>query len=405
MVQLERELLEQLFRHDVTLELDGAGSRTRSACAGVRQHRGSAQRELGGGFLHLSQDWRDTSVALVAKYLCEVTEKRALSPSRGKALCGDGGLKVCFRFTVRRRFEMIASATLTERRSWWPLGAILTAVLLQSCLPARATFASDFGDDSEAAATGSDEGAIHQDQYREVKERPARFEIEAEAFTSRNSGSAQGDWVKVASKTNLIQDCGRDGEAAATTPGDARRGTYILAVGKNAAGVPGSAEYDGPTVDYKVNVITPGTYRLYLRWAGKDDNTDSVYAMLIAEKGDSPKGPEFFLYHGRSLKYYDGWVWDWYGLKEQTRCAFAGRAKVAEWEIDTPGVYTIRLACREHGTAVDSLVFQTKDLRPPGNPRDAMRVKPGMRGVIMGAESIQTEDHIGRFRAPTQDNE
>ena len=284
---------------------------------------------------------------------------------------------------------MIASATLTERRSWWPLGAILTAVLLQSCLPARATFASDFGDDSEAAATGSDEGAIHQDQYREVKERPARFEIEAEAFTSRNSGSAQGDWVKVASKTNLIQDCGRDGEAAATTPGDARRGTYILAVGKNAAGVPGSAEYDGPTVDYKVNVITPGTYRLYLRWAGKDDNTDSVYAMLIAEKGDSPKGPEFFLYHGRSLKYYDGWVWDWSGLKEQTRCAFAGRGEVAEWEIARPGVYTIRLGCREQGTAVDSLVFQTKDLRSPGNPRDGMRVKPGMRRVIKRAELIR----------------
>jgi hypothetical protein len=269
---------------------------------------------------------------------------------------------------------MIASATLTERHSWWTLSAIMTVVLLP-CLPVRATCASK---DSEAAAIGSDDGVIYQDQYSEGRKRAARFEIEAEAFTSRNIGSAQGNWVKVASKTNLIQDCEQEGEAAATTPGDAQQGNYILAVGKSAVGAPGSAEYDGPTVDYKVNVKTPGTYRLYLRWAGKDDNTDSVYAMLIADEGDSPKGPEYFLYHGRSLKYYDGWVWDWFGLKDQTRCAFAGRGEVAEWEITRPGVYTIRLGCREQGTAVDSLVFQTKDLRSPGNPRDSMRVKPGM---------------------------
>jgi hypothetical protein len=270
---------------------------------------------------------------------------------------------------------MIARAPLTKRHSWWTFSTILTVVLL--FLPVRVTRASDSGKDSEAGATGSNDGVVYQDQYSEGRKRAARFEIEAEAFTSRNNGRSQGNWVKVASKTNLIQDCEREGEAAATTPGDAQQGTYILAVGKNAVGVLGSAEYDGPTVDYKVNVKTPGSYRLYLRWAGKDDNTDSVYAMLIAQEGDSPKGPEYFLYHGRSLKYYDGWVWDWFGLKDQTRCAFAGRGDVAEWEIDKPGVYTIRLGCREQGTAVDSLVFQTEDLCPPGNPRDSVRVKPG----------------------------
>ncbi len=270
---------------------------------------------------------------------------------------------------------MIASSILTVRHSWWTRSAILTAVVLLPCLSDRATCATK---DSEAAATGSDDGVTYQDQYSEGRERAARFEIEAEAFTTRNIGSAQGNWVKVSSETNLIQDCGREGETAATTPGDAQQGTYILAVGKNAVGTLGSAEYDGPTVDYKVNIESPGTYRLYLRWAGKDDNTDSVYVMLIADEGDSPKGPEYFLYHGRSLKYYNGWVWDWFGLKDQTRCAFAGRRDVAEWEIVAPGVYTIRLGCREQGTAIDSLVFQTKDLRSPGNPRDSMRVKPGM---------------------------
>ena len=46
---------------------------------------------------------------------------------------------------------MIAGATLTERHSWWTLGAILTVVLLP-CLPVRATRASDSAEDSQPAA-------------------------------------------------------------------------------------------------------------------------------------------------------------------------------------------------------------------------------------------------------------
>ena len=264
------------------------------------------------------------------------------------------------------------------RHSWRASGAVLTAVVLLPCLPIRATDWSGSGGAPGAAAAASSDGLIYQDQYAEGRKMPARFEIEAEAFTARNNSSVRGDWVIVDSRTNRIQDAESQGEVAATAPGAARQGSYVLAVGKNGAGAPGAAAYDGPTLDYKVRVTTPGTYRLYLRWAGKDDNTDSVYAILFAEGGDAPKGPEFFLYHGRSLKYYTGWVWDWFGLKDQTNCGFAGRADVAEWEIATPGVYTIRLACREHGTAIDSLVFQTTDLQPPGNPRDSTRVKPGM---------------------------
>ena len=259
--------------------------------------------------------------------------------------------------------------------SWWAPGAILTAVLLLPPLQAW-----DTGEGvGWAEATGG--GGIHQDQYAGGRRVPARFEIEAEAFTSRNNGSDRADWVAVAGKTNEIQDGGQAGKPAATTPGDARQGRYILSVGKNASGAPTAAGYDGPTLDYKIHVRTPGTYRLYLRWAGKDDRTDSVYAMLIPEQGDAPEGPNYFLYHGRALKYYTGWVWDCVGLKDRTGCASAGRPDVAEWNITRPGIYTIRLACREGGTAVDSLVFQTNDLLPPGDPRDSMRVRPGRGGL------------------------
>ena len=58
---------------------------------------------------------------------------------------------------------MIARATLRERPSWWILGAILTVVLLP-CLSVRATRASDFGEDSQSAAIGSNDGVIYQDQ-------------------------------------------------------------------------------------------------------------------------------------------------------------------------------------------------------------------------------------------------
>lgn len=264
------------------------------------------------------------------------------------------------------------------RHSWTAPGAILAAVVLLPCLPIRATDSSGSGGGYGAAAAAGGAGMIYQDQYAEGRKMPARFEIEAEAFTARNNSSARGDWVIVDSRNNRIEGFEPRGEVAATVPGDARQGTYILAVGRNSAGAPGDDAYDGPTLDYKVRVTTPGTYRLYLRWSGKDDNTDSVYAILFAEGGAAPKGPGFFLYHGRSLKYYTGWVWDWFGLKDQTSCGFAGRPDVAEWEIATPGVYTIRLACREHGTAIDSLVFQTTDLQPPGDPRDSTRVQPEM---------------------------
>jgi hypothetical protein len=261
------------------------------------------------------------------------------------------------------------------RHSSWASGVILATMMLMPSLQAW--------DSSEGVGwyEAGETGVIHQDQYADGRRMPARFEIEAEAFSSRNNGSDRANWVTVAGKTSEMLDCGQAGKLAATTPGAARQGRYIVSVGKNAAGTPTDDGYDGPTVDYKVHVRTPGTYRLYLRWAGKDDRTDSVYAMLIPEQGDAAKGPKFFLFHGRSLKYYTGWVWDCFGLTGRTDCASAGRPAVAEWNITEPGIHTIRLACREHGTAVDSMVFQTNDLRPPGDSRGRMRVRPGGCGL------------------------
>jgi hypothetical protein len=271
---------------------------------------------------------------------------------------------------------MIAQATISTCQSWRTYVAAVVVVIWLPCLPVYGAPAPDGGffeeaDLPENRKLGEDE-LIHEVQYSE-DESQARFEIEAEAFTSRNNRSRRNDWVRVASDTNIVQDCAEEGKLASTTPGPAQAKTFLLSVGKNAIGAPNDIEYDGATVDYKLRITTPSRYRLYLRWAGKDDNTDSVYAMLLGQDGASPAGPDYFLYHGRALLYYDNWVWDSVGLRDQTHCGFAGRPKVAEWEIVKPGIYTIRLCAREQGTAVDTLVLQTVHLPPPGDPNDSSR--------------------------------
>jgi hypothetical protein len=207
---------------------------------------------------------------------------------------------------------------------------------------------------------------VLQDRYPNDPNRGS-FAFEAEHFAARDNRSQKADWVVFEGE---LEKTGKGEESAEAIslppPGGAQRGCFIRTVGHNAPGKPGSVEYDGPTVTYKVNVTAPGRYRLYARWSGRDGNTDSFYAQVIDPLGYTPPGPEYFLYHGRSINYYGSWVWDCVGLKDRTTCACAGRPDVAEWEITTPGVYTIRLSARETVTSVDALVFQTTNIVPPG---------------------------------------
>ena len=86
------------------------------------------------------------------------------------------------------------------RHSSWTPGAILATVMLLPSLQAW-----DTGEGvgwSEAAGAG----VIHQDQYADGRRMPARFEIEAEAFSSRNNGSERANWVTVAGKTLTITE-------------------------------------------------------------------------------------------------------------------------------------------------------------------------------------------------------
>ena len=149
------------------------------------------------------------------------------------------------------------------------------------------------------------------------------------------------------------------------TVGFDARGNYVMAVGSiDGTVAPIDSSYAGPSVDYRVAIVTPGTYRLYVRWAAWDINSDSLYAYIVRSDGTVLRGagPDYFMYHQSRGR----WHWDNRGVENTPYSTLAGMPGSAAWTIKEPGDYIIRVAMREPRTAVDTLVFQTNDLPAPG---------------------------------------
>jgi len=192
----------------------------------------------------------------------------------------------------------------------------------------------------------------------------ARFVIEAEDYSNRVS-TDKGSWWEVDGKKNNFIEGPKVNEVASSFIGNVRN-NYMMVLGSVNIGdiEPTDSSYDGPFLDYKILIKKPGEYNLHLRWIGRDNGTDSVYAFIL--KPDNSllvgSGPNYFLFHGRTWEVYGDWIWDNEGLQNRISCAYAGRPDFASWYISEPGIYTIRLALREIETAVDALVFQTSNL-------------------------------------------
>ena len=243
----------------------------------------------------------------------------------------------------------------------------------------------------------------------------ARFVIEAEHYSSRSSsvdagwwevdggshkfidGPADGEDAPTAQKLRAGSDTTtpdldhgridiRSGERMSTTSKMVRRreidtdqtsvkasgikkearGNYMVIMGLLSCSIaPTDSSYDGAFIDYRVAVEKPGTYRLYVRWLGLDQNSDSLFACLLKGDGTVLKGvgPDYFVFH----QFKGGWYWDSRGIGGTPYSGTAGSPDVAVWRIKEPGVYTIRVAHRELRTALDTLVFQTEDLPSPAN--------------------------------------
>jgi hypothetical protein len=207
---------------------------------------------------------------------------------------------------------------------------------------------------------------VFLDDFSEDSEK-GRFVIEAEHYSSR-SPSVDAGWWEVDGRDHKFIDGPDSGQKAPTAVkagrGAGARRNYMVIMGKLSYSIaPTDSSYDGAFIDYRVSIEKPGTYRLYARWLGLDQASDSLYALLLKGDGTVPKGtgPDYFIFH----QYRDGWYWSSNGVEGKPYSSTAGSPDTAVWRIKEPGVYTIRVAQRENRTALDTLVFQTKDLPSP----------------------------------------
>jgi len=198
-------------------------------------------------------------------------------------------------------------------------------------------------------------------------EQGGRVVIEAENFTSRTSNPGETAWTIKPAENN------------GTSPQDGGpmianyRGSGYLQTLPDEDPAGGGGPLDDPTATYQVQITTPGTYRIYLRWDGNNTNdatrgrSDSVFVDIVELKDGS-----------------GGTIADWYELTNPVDGDFANPAwdggggfeqnqatasdNPITWNFAVPGIYTIRLTQREDGAAVDAIVLQLTTLGAPGDP-------------------------------------
>ncbi|MBI2946711.1 MAG: hypothetical protein HYY23_03635 [Verrucomicrobia bacterium] len=185
--------------------------------------------------------------------------------------------------------------------------------------------------------------------YNEVG---GRVVVEAEHYDSLKS--AQDDdhkWV-VVPDTPAIRDFNN------------ARGGKFLQVQPDSGQNRNTRDYleVGPHALYKVQITTPGVYRLWLRWSGYDDQSDSMYGRIV-----EITSPFLYRYALRTETDFSGGG-GWHGDAAPNRYDFGGGDKPANFSIPAPGIYTIDLGQREDGCTVDALILQLASLPDPTDP-------------------------------------
>jgi len=129
----------------------------------------------------------------------------------------------------------------------------------------------------------------------------------------------------------------------------------------------GGVPLEPPFADYTVGITTAGEYQLHVRWDGSSSVNDSLYASIVELKdGDGGSVADWYRYSRDQLSPDGDFATSpWQGEAGFELTNVAGGDVDAVWNIDTPGVYTIRLDLREDGAAVDALVFQLSSLSAP----------------------------------------
>ncbi|MEX2216361.1 MAG: DNRLRE domain-containing protein [Phycisphaeraceae bacterium] len=188
-------------------------------------------------------------------------------------------------------------------------------------------------------------------------ESDGRVVIESEVFSSRTIAGPGDTWLVVPT------------ESAGTGPFlNARGFGFVQSLPDQAGG--GGGVFNPPTIEYQMQISTPGTYQLFLRWDGNPlvgggGNADSIFADVVELK-DGAGGTiadHYEFNHGADGN-FNTTPWDGNGGFELNTAG--GTPKVAaNFNITSPGVYTLRVSQREDGSTVDSAVFQLSSLTAP----------------------------------------
>lgn len=140
------------------------------------------------------------------------------------------------------------------------------------------------------------------------------------------------------------------------------------------AGIPERSDLHG--IYYQVLITTPGLYRLFHRSTADapGPNADSLFIdILDVEDGSGGPISDWYVTPTATAdQTFSGFQGS--GTSEST--ASPGTGTAITWDL-TPGLYTIRIAPREDGAAVDKLVFQRTGSAPTGTgPNETPNVGP-----------------------------
>ena len=155
--------------------------------------------------------------------------------------------------------------------------------------------------------------------------------------------------------------------------------------------VPFSGAGAGPSIDYKLQISTPGTYRLYLRWDGHDGASDSIYAGIV-ELADGLGGTHADWYEDGPHATSDFGQQNWDGLGQAEVNVAAPSQNPMLWTISAAditansGIFTLRVVAREDGVALDSFRLQLTTVPDP-NP-----VGVAGSSVIIGQDEFAYAD-------------
>lgn len=146
-------------------------------------------------------------------------------------------------------------------------------------------------------------------------------------------------------------------------------------------------------VDYRVRVVTPGYYRLFLRGRGRTHLQDGVFARIL-ELNDGPGNVQGDWY---LFDLDEDHVQGWKG-EAVFEGAFGGTQERTSWRVDEPGEYTIRLSPATDGVTVDAIVLQLANLPIPfgGGPDESPTTVDGVFLEVDGRVAVEAEHFASR---------